>query len=121
VGLGFSRGLAEQNALDEPRHFVSSFFPVDALDEGFNSGRLSVVHKAPPGTSYARGARTHPKRGPRQLSSSLKEATLSPLMLLEPRSFLLFTQHTIQLGYKIQQLVWVHFVTGLFGKTFPMG
>jgi len=43
AGLGFSREFAEQDALDRVRHFVGGFFPVDALDEGFGAGRLSVV------------------------------------------------------------------------------
>ena len=37
----FSRGLAEQGALDGSRHFLTSFLPVDALDGSFSAGRLS--------------------------------------------------------------------------------
>jgi hypothetical protein len=55
VGLGFNRVLAQKDALDEPRHFVASFFPIDALDEAFSVDRLSAVHKAPPRESYSEG------------------------------------------------------------------
>ena len=55
VGLGFSRRLAEQDALDGPRHSVASFFPIDTLDEAFSVDRLAVVHKAPPRASYSQG------------------------------------------------------------------
>ena len=45
----FGGGFAEQDALDGIRHSVASFFPIDALDESFGAGGLSVVHTAPPG------------------------------------------------------------------------
>jgi hypothetical protein len=57
VGFAFVRSLAQQDALDGLRHFVASFFPRDAIDEGFGAGRLSAVHKAPPGKSYAQSQR----------------------------------------------------------------
>ena len=58
--LTFSRGLAEQDALDGRRDLAASFLPVDALDEGFGAGRLSVVHTALPGVgSYRPRAKTH--------------------------------------------------------------
>ena len=46
AGFAFGGGLAEQDTLDGSRHFIASFFAVDALDEGFGAGRFSVVHKA---------------------------------------------------------------------------
>ena len=54
----FGGGFAEQDALDGIRHSVASFFPIDALDESFGAGGLSVVHTAPPGKSYALGQDT---------------------------------------------------------------
>ena len=64
AGFAFGRGLAEQDTLDDSGHFIASFVAVDALDEGFGAGRFSVVHKAPPGRSYA----TEPRRTKRDLS-----------------------------------------------------
>ena len=57
AGLASSRGFAEQDALEGWRHFMASFFAIDALDRSFGADRLAAAHKAPPGKSYAPGAR----------------------------------------------------------------
>ena len=67
AGFAFGCGLAEQETLDDSRHFIASFFAVDALDEGFGAGRFSAVHKAPPGRSYA----PEPRRRKRDYSKQL--------------------------------------------------
>ena len=59
VGFAFARSLVQQNALDGWRHLATSFLPVDALDGSFGAGRLSAVHKAPPGKIIRPEPKTH--------------------------------------------------------------
>ena len=66
----FGGGFAEQDALNGIRHFVASFFPIDALDESFGAGGLSVVHTAPPGKII----RPRPRR-----TTYLQREKVSPL------------------------------------------
>jgi hypothetical protein len=59
VGLASSSRFAEQDALKRSRHFIASFFAVDALDESFSAGRFSAVHTAPPGKIIRPRAKMH--------------------------------------------------------------
>ena len=43
AGFAFGCGLAEQETLDDSRHFIASFFAVDALDEGLV--RFGIVRR----------------------------------------------------------------------------
>jgi hypothetical protein len=50
---GLRSRIRKQDTFDGWRHLAASFFPINALDEGFSAVKLAALHTAPLGKSYA--------------------------------------------------------------------